>query len=436
MSVTPTISPLENSLGMRYYSTPITGIGGRIRQIPHDFLVEEITPEGLVVNDLLESLNRGGGPYTLAVLKKVSRDLLSTVLLLQKRLGAKISFAGIKDRRAVTYQLISITRPIPQTIKLNNLEVWAVGTSRWGMRPGELRGNRFTITIRDLGMGEVPPNILSYISWLPGYFGHQRFGTTRPNTHKIGRLIVKGDFDGAIREFLAEPYEGEPYRIYSVRKSLSETWNLESALTSFPDGLIYEKKLLQILISGEKDPVRALNTLPRRLLRLFVDAYQSYLFNLALSERWASHGLFSIDVGDFVAPLDASHNPSRPIHLIHSNMQKLQKMVNERRAALLLPVPGSALSIKGINEDLYFRIFDSERVSPEDFSNVMGLAFRGTLRPAVFYPRDCELLGISPDELNAGRIKITVRFSMPRGSYATVLLRELMKPKDPKGAGF
>lgn len=435
MAATPTLSPLERSLGMLYYSTPTMGIGGRVRQVPSDFLVEEITPEGLVVNELLKSLSRGDGPYTLAVLKKTSRDLLSTVAFLQRLLGAKVSFAGIKDRRAVTYQLISINRPIQHSIKSDNLEVWRVGTSRWEVRPGELLGNRFTITIRDL-TGEIPREILTHINWLPAYYGHQRFGISRPNTHKIGRFLVKGDFEGAIREFLAEPYEGEPYKIFSLRKSLKENWDIESALASFPDDLMYEKRLLQALTSHDRDPVRALNALPRRLLRLFVDAYQSYLFNLALSERWASRGLFSLDLWDVVAPLDISLNPSRPLSVNPSNIQKLQRLVNEKRGVLLLPVPGSALSLKGMNEELYLKILDSEKVAPEDFSNVMGLSFRGALRPVVFYPRDYELLERSPDELNPDKLKIKIRLSLPRGSYATIFLRELMKPVDPKRAGF
>ncbi len=421
---------------MLYYSTSFRGIGGRIRLTLNDFLVEEITPEGIIVNDTLRKMSRGDGPFTLAVLKKVSRDLLPTIAMLQRILDAKISFAGIKDRRAVTYQLVSINRPLLRFIKINSSELWSVGTSKWEIRLGELRGNRFTITIRDLSGENLPPDLSPYLSWTPGYFGHQRFGTSRPNTHKVGRFMVKGDYDLAIRELLAEPYDGEPSRIYSLRKALKETWDLESALASFPDNLIYEKRVIQSLLCSGADPLRALNALPRRLLRLFVDAYQSYLFNLALSERWVGYGLHHVDLGDVVAPLDNSLNPSCPIKATRSNIEKLRRLINTRRAVLLMPIPGSNFHIEGINHELYSKILDSEDLSSRDFSEVMGLTFRGALRPAVFYSYNLELLDRSPDELNPGKTKLTIRFSLPRGSYATVLLRELMKPEDPKKSGF
>ncbi|MGC8936806.1 MAG: tRNA pseudouridine(13) synthase TruD [Candidatus Methanomethylicaceae archaeon] len=431
----PTLSEVERSFGMLYYSTSGKGIGGRVRVQPEDFVVEEITPEGHIVNDSLKVLSRGRGPYTLAVLKKSSRDLLLTVSLLQKRLSAKISFAGIKDRRAVTYQLISLDRPLPEPIKMKNLELWAVGTSIWEVRPGELRGNRFTITIRSINGEDLRPDPLSDLTWLPGYFGHQRFGTTRLNTHKVGRHLVTGDLQGAVREFLAEPYDSEPADVLSFRQTLKRTWDLKSALSSLPPDLFYEGAVIRALLSGS-DYHRSLRALPQRLLRLFVDAYQSYLFNLALSERWSNWGLTDLESGDTVSILDRSMNPSRPLKVTQSNLEKLRRLVESRRAVLLMPVPGSNLRVEGINQEIYSRIFDRERISPDDFSDVMGLEFRGAMRPAVFYPLDLQTLGASEDDLHPGKIKITIKFTLPRGFYATVLLREIMKPKDPKSAGF
>ncbi|MEM2001046.1 MAG: tRNA pseudouridine(13) synthase TruD [Candidatus Methanomethylicaceae archaeon] len=435
MPPTPTLSQLERSCGMLFYSTTGKGINGKIRVKPEDFLVEEITPEGYVVNESLKTLSRGSGPYTLAVLKKRSRDLLPTLSLLQKLLKAKVSFAGIKDRRAVTYQLISISRPLTEPIRMNNLEVWAVGTSKWEVRPGELKGNRFTITIRSLDREDISTDVLPDLNWLPGYFGHQRFGITRPNTHKVGKYMVKGEFEDAVREFLAEPYEGEPNRIFSIRLHLKTTWDLNIALSSMPSFLLYEREVIRALLSGA-DYLHSLKSLPNRLIRLFVDSYQSYLFNLALSERWSKYGLNYVAPGDIVSILDSSLNPSRPIRVTHSNLEKLKKFVDSKKAVLLMPVPGSNLSVEGINYQIYSEILEKEKISPHNFSNVMGLEFRGTMRPAVFYPTDLEILNPSEDELNPGKTKITIKFTLPRGFYATVLLRELMKPEDPKSAGF
>ncbi|MEN3035256.1 MAG: tRNA pseudouridine(13) synthase TruD, partial [Candidatus Methanosuratincola sp.] len=112
MELPRTRSRLESDLGMLYYSTDAPPIGGRLRQVPEDFIVEEMTPEGFVVNRDLERLNRGEGDFSLAVLEKRSRDLLPLISMLERKLGAQIGYAGIKDRNAVTYQLISVGLPL------------------------------------------------------------------------------------------------------------------------------------------------------------------------------------------------------------------------------------------------------------------------------------------------------------------------------------
>ncbi|MCC6013082.1 MAG: tRNA pseudouridine(13) synthase TruD [Candidatus Verstraetearchaeota archaeon] len=421
-----TYSQLEKSLGILYYSTIEKGIGGRIRVTPEEFLVEEITPEGIIVNENLKKLNRGKGNYTLAVLKKISKPLLPIISMIERKINAKISFAGIKDRRALTYQLISINKTFRGEIKLKGIEIWSIGSSKWKIYPGELKGNRFTIVIRE------PKEIPEYlnINWIPGYFGHQRFGITRPNTHKIGKLLVKGDFDKAIKEFIAKPYEYEPSYIYEVRKKIEETWNLKSIINTIPNELIYEKIVINSLIH-DMNAKEAFCRLPKRLLRLFIEAYQSYLFNLILSKRWKEYGLFDVYYGDVISPLDNYFNPSIKIEVKKENYEKLRKLVLKGKAVIMLPLPGS--NVKGINEEIYHEIFDLEGIKREDiilaFSNLLGMNFKDVYRPVVFYIKNFEIL-----EKSENRIKL--RFSLPRGCYATILLREIIKPSDPKSVGF
>lgn len=428
MKPIPTKSLMESSFGMLYYSTPNEGKGGKIRTFPEDFIVEEITPEGVIVNDDLKSLNRGNGNVTLAVLKKVSKPLFPIISMLEKKLCGKICFAGIKDRRAITYQLISINRPFEGRLKIGNIELWSIGRSMWEIYPGELNGNRFTIVIRNL---EDFPEKLS-ITWFPNYFGHQRFGISRPNTHKIGKMLIKRDFEGAVKEFLVEPYEGDPYS--DIRRKLKDTWNLKEALSSLSNELIYEKKIMEALVHGSSAE-RAFYKLSKQLLRLFIEAYQSYIFNLALSERWEKFGLFNIEIGDYVAMLDSYKNPSRPIEVNRENLTKMQKFIEQGKAVLLMPIPGPNIKLKGINEEIYSKIFYNEGINLKDFS-LSEIPLRGTFRSAIFYPINFKLMEVSEDEKFKGKIKVVIRFSLPKGTYATILLRELIKPKDPREAGF
>jgi tRNA pseudouridine13 synthase len=432
-------SPLEEGLGMLYYSTERKGIGGILRQRPEDFIVEEITHEGLIANLDLQKLDRGEGKNTLAVLKKTSLDLIPTISLLSKKLGAKVCFAGIKDRRAITYQLISIERPASKedlSLKLKNIELKPVGRSRWGLVPGGLRGNRFTIKISSIEPEVLDPQALLPMDWLPGFFGHQRFGTTRPNTHKVGRLLVKGDYEGAVREFLAEPYPNEPDSAYRVRSDLKETWDLERAYRDFPASLTYERNLIKRMLKSPNNFEGALEALPKTLLRFFVNSYQSYLFNLALSKRWALYGLFGAREGDYVAPLDSWGSPSRPIKPSRSNINKLQRMISARRAVLMVRVVGKGTLLDGADLEVYDKILKVEDLSLEDFAQVLGMTFMGTLRFATFTPLNYEVVGQGSDELNQGRMYAVIRFSLPKGCYATVLLRELMRPVNPFLAGY
>jgi tRNA pseudouridine13 synthase len=437
MGLARTRSPLEEGLGMLYYSADKKGVGGILRQIPEDFVVEEITREGALANFDLASLRRGNGRYTLAVLEKTSRDLLPVLSELKRRFGADVGFAGIKDRRAVTSQLISISGSITEedlSAPLKNIRIKMVGRSRWPVSPGELRGNRFTITIRSIANAD--PADLEFEGWLPGYFGHQRFGTVRPNTHKVGRLILHRDYEGAVREFLAEPYRDEPERIHRTRSELKDGWDLEAALRGFPTSLIFERNVIKKLISQPRDFQGALKALPRNLLRLFINSYQAFLFNFALSERWSSSGLTEASPGDYVAPLDRWGSPSRPIKCNGSNTEKLRRMISAQKAVLMVRVVGNMTELEGTDREIYGRILEGEGASLNDFDGVLGMPFLGTLRFATFHPLSYEILKRGPDELAPGRSKAVMKASLPKACYATVLLRELMRPADPFTAGF
>lgn len=437
MRLPKTRSRLESDLGMLYYSTDTPSIGGRLRQIPDDFIVEEITPEGFVVNRDLERFNRGAGAFSLVVLEKRSRDLIPLVTMLERRLGAQVGYAGIKDRNAVTYQLISVGLPLGSWIPpsdINNVNIRIIGSSRWPVSPGDLLGNYFTVVIRALAS---PPNqSLLNPGWVPNYFGHQRFGVTRPNTHRVGKLLLKGDFEGAVREFLASPYPGEPEDAFQARKELSQSWNLRMAESSFPRSLGLERTVIRRLLERPGDYKGAFLALPSDLRRLFVNAYQSYLFNLALSRRLEETGPFAVSEGDLVSPLDRANLPSRPIKCDSINLTKLRSWVASKKAVVMVNIPGFRTRLMGIDKDIYSKIFSEEGISQNDFAMINKSHFEGTMRPAIFWPLSLESNQPQSDELNPGSFKISLRLTLPKGCFATLVLREIMKPEDPAASGF
>ncbi|MDI9608950.1 MAG: tRNA pseudouridine(13) synthase TruD [Candidatus Verstraetearchaeota archaeon] len=437
MPLPKTRSRLESDLGMLYYSTDAPPIGGRLRQLPEDFIVEEISPEGLLVNRSLERLDRGEGRFTLAVLEKRSKDLITLVSVLERKLGAQVGYAGIKDRNALTCQLISVGLPLgtwlPPT-DIDGVRIRAIGSARWPVRPGDLLGNHFTIVIR--GLTAPPDGSTLNPPWVPNYFGHQRFGVTRPNTHKVGKLLLKGDFEGAVREFLASPYPGEPEEAFRARKELRDSWDLRRAESSFPRSLSLERAVIRRLLERPGDYEGAILALPSDLRRLFVNAYQSYLFNLALSRRLEEAGPFAVSEGDFVSPLDRTNLPSRPIRCDCTNLTKLRSWVGLKKAVVMVHIPGFRTRLSGIDAEIYGEILSEEGISQSDFAEVRGAHFEGAMRPAVFWPVSFEPGQPKEDELNPGSCKIALRMVLPRGCFATVILREIMKPEDPAASGF
>ena len=132
----------------------------------------------------------------------------------------------------------------------------------------------------------------------PNYFGEQRFGSTRKNTHRIGERIVKGDFEGAVTEYLTNSDGEKNDSASTARKQLLETEDYAAALKNFPKHLRLERSMLAHLAETPEDYIGALRRLPRNILLMFVHALQSYIFNICISER-IKNGEISCEEGEY-----------------------------------------------------------------------------------------------------------------------------------------
>ena len=119
-----------------------------------------------------------------------------------------------------------------------------------------------------------------------------------------------------------------------------------------------------------------------------------------------------------------------------SNIEKLQRMISARRAVLMMRVVGKGTLLEGADLEVYNKILKVEGLSLADFAQVLGMTFMGTLRFVTFSPINYEVVEQGSDELNKGRMYAVIRFSLPKGCYATVLLREIMRPVNPFASGY
>jgi tRNA pseudouridine13 synthase len=415
----------DRALGMDYYITDSPGCGGVIRSSPHDFLVDEV----------FEELSYEGGRYLVLEVEKTDwdthhliRELSRKLRISQKRFG----WAGTKDKRAVTVQRISIMNLDEAELKritLPGLKIKVLGRTNRSVGLGDLLGNRFRITIRDLACPE-PGATLARITeeivqqkGVPNYFGVQRFGDTRPVTHKVGEALARGKIEEAVYIYLALPFSGEPERTREAREKLWVSRDIPLALKDFPEYLHHELAMLNYLTEHPGDYAHSFDVLSVNLKRLFVHAYQSYLFNKILSHRLdAKLELDRAVEGDVVCfAKEGLPDMDRQQAVTMENIEAVRRLAERGRAFVTLPLIGFETKLaEGIQGEIERAVLNDEEVSQENFrvEENPELGSRGTRRAA--------LCTVKPQIRVEGNIA-ELEFVLPKGSYATVVLREYMK---------
>ena len=452
------VPSLEKEVGIEVYATQSPGIGGRIRQLLDDFVVEELLVDGSLaeVSSPVEAWEPAGeGRYLICVLVKRRWDTFLAVREVAQRLRIsqkRIRFAGIKDTKALTAQHISLQNVSPNKVldvQIKDIKLYPQRFSRERMYSQLIKGNRFHITVRGLDhpvsvIEERTKNVQDEIETtggVPNFFGHQRFGTIRPNTHQIGKYLTRGDAEKAALVFLAEPSVHEHPEAREARQQLQDTMDFKEALNSFPRFLSYERFMLGHLAKYPNDFVGAFRELPRRLRKLFVQAYQSYLFNRFLSER-IRRGipLDEPQIGDYTIRLDEHGLPTEEYdQATATNLQTIEDAVKEGRMCVAAPLIGpDQPPSKGIQGEIEQAILEAENVTPENFqlSFMPEATAEGRLRAVLNPIQNLLQEEIAADSENNEKQMIKLGFTLNRGSYATVVLREFMKPQDLIEAGY
>lgn len=387
----------EVLVGLEVYKSKGEGIGGVLKQVAEDFVVEEVTAEGKVLElDADSSVEGLRGEFTHFTLQKKNWETMRAVKEVASRLRVsqrRLSFAGTKDKRAVTTQRVSSYNVSVE--ELGNVHIKDIILKDFqyaddSIGLGDLWGNRFTVTVRDIALDEsgvrqrVESAAAELAAGFPNFFGVQRFGELRPITHLVGLEILRGNFEGAVLMYLTEVFDEEPEEDKVFRRNLVESKDFNEALKNVPKKLGYEAAMLNHLIQRPGDYIGALNSLPKSLKMMFVHAYQSFVFNKALSE-----------------------------------------CIKKGLSVEKLPLVGFETGV----DDITARILGEEKIRIEDFKirGMLELSSRGEYRDCYKPLYDFKLVEVTKDELNEGKTKATVQFKLEKGCYATVVLREIMK---------
>ena len=415
-------------LNANTYVTSEKGIGGTIRNRYEDFYVEEIP----------EVIPNGEGPNVYIWIEKLGRTTLDVVLDIARDLHIdrkRMGFAGMKDKKALTRQWICIANmdSEEQFQQVKDLEGTIYKTDflkvirgRKKLRMGQLKGNKFKILIRDLEDIEesaaIANDVLKQleVTGVPNYFGWQRFGKPRTNTHLVGEALIHNDLAEAVRRYIGNPTEDESKENQLARQAYDDG-NLEESLELMGKGMRYEKMMIKELIrdskKGEltdKSYMNALHALPKPLQRMFVHAYQSYLFNEAVSNRVAM-GINKYIEGDII--IDSEERIVRD-----KTHEEFQELIDNFQADPTCPLYGTKVPFAGGEVGkMEEEVLNSYNLTKQDFEvpKMPRLGSHGLRRSMRFQVWDASA---TPCEDG-----VLCEFSINKGSYATAVLREIMK---------
>ncbi|HNX40365.1 MAG TPA: tRNA pseudouridine(13) synthase TruD [Methanothrix sp.] len=418
---------LDRSVGMEYFITDTAGCGGSIKGSAEDFVVSEV----------FQDFSYEGGRYLVLEVEKTNWDTHRLIREMARQLKIsqkRFAWAGTKDKRAVTSQRISIMNLDEQALAdlhLPDLKIRVLGRTNRAVGLGDLLGNSFKIVIRDLAcpdpadrMARITEQIKSH-KGVPNYFGLQRFGDKRPVTHLVGEALARGKMEDAVFIYLALPFPAEPEETRLARERLWEQRDIREGLKYFPEYLNFELAMMNYLAGHPGDYAGSFDVLSLNLKRLFVHAYQSYLFNRILSRRLAAGlPLHEAAAGDVVCfSKEGRPDTSKVQTADEESLAAINRLAERGRAYVTLPLIGYDTALAD-GESTQGRI--EKQVMAEE--GIDRESFRIPDNPDLGSPgtRRAAWLTVLP-QIRVDEDAAEMQFFLPKGSYATVVLREYMK---------
>lgn len=417
-----------------------------IRRTPADFVVDELPAPGFV-----ESLRTAPGPEALHAVYRLHKSQLTTPHagnLLAAELGVRhnaVSYAGLKDKHAETTQLVSVAVPTLADAALLRAQAsgpkWSATRIGWAAAPidaSAISGNRFRIVVRGVSApaaAEMDRRATLLAApdggglLVVNYFGAQRFGSARHGEGWIARSLIDGKFEHALKLAIATPSRKDTGVTRTFTRMLAGGWGKEGGWSRLARELprCPEKKAIErlaFMASRRDQPIdergfrEAFVALPYFLQQLYVEAYQSHLWN-ELARRMAAR----IAAGQTLLKTDDEFGA-----MLFPPAAACAAAPEMRNLNLPLPAPETQPA-EPWGPDL-LSILEREGLTLERLK-IPGLRrpFFGEAPRPLFVTAAAFALGDpEPDDLagpHSKSMKREVRFDLPRGAYATVVLRAL-----------
>ena len=355
-------------------------------------------PEDFIVQELPLYEPTGAGTHTYFAIRKRNLSTLEAINRIARELKVPtrdFGYAGLKDKNALTTQILSVEGVAPERIlgiEQPDIEVLWAERHTHKLRVGHLRGNRFELTLHDI-LHDTLPLVEAIMKQLgtegvPNRFGAQRFGN-KNDSHLIGKALVKAEWETVLHYMLTE----DALQVDKVARRMQQEL-------------------------ARKSVEKVITTIPYRLRKLYLSAYQAHLFNSVLEKRMPHLG--KLLAGDIAV----KHSNGAPFLVKDPTAE--QPRTDTLEISPSGPIFGYKMRMPtGDVLDQEMAILADEGVRLEKFRKVVGIRLPGTRRPLRM---PIQLHEVSAVDSGGG---IRLGFTLPAGGYATVVVEELLENIQP-----
>ena len=387
----------------------------KLRRLPEDFQVQELTS---IVPDV--------GLFALYRLTKTSIGTPEAIKAIVERWGVqrkRMSYGGLKDRHAVTVQHVTIHNGPRKSLRQSSIDLEYLGQVRAPFTSAEMQGNRFQLVLRDLTVEEQQKaeTVIAQVTktGLPNYYDDQRFGSLGLSGEWIARAWCQSNWERALWLALADPHANDPSSEKQQKQILRDLWGqwpeCQQRLERSHRRSIVTYLSDKVKAGRDPDCRGALGRVSVDLRGLYLSAYQSALWNRLLSRY-----LEAQCVGGDLHRIDLLSGPCVvPIHLSAEAAAALQ--------ATQLPLPCARIERpEGQIGDLLDAVLLEEKIELRELrvKYPRDSFFSKGTRAAMILPAGLSA-SAADDDLYPKRKKLTLAFDLPKGSYATILVKRL-----------